>query len=268
MSEEEQPFRQLIIALEPWLGDIVIIGGWAHQLYRRHPSAQSVSYNPLMTLDTDIAVPCELPVRDEDIRKRLVDNGFVEEFLGDAHPPATHYHLRDASSAFYVEFLAPLTGSHYDRTGRSKATIDVSGVASQRLRYIDLLLIHPWSVDFEFDDFRTKVQIPNPNSFLAQKILIHDDRASDKRAKDILYIHDTIEIFGSRLEELRLLWLGNIATTLSRKAARTVAEAHESMFGRISDDIRQAAQIAKDRQISPEGIRQACEYGLAHIFER
>lgn len=266
MSEQEQPFSQLLIALEPWLGDVVIIGGWAHQLYRRHPSAQDVSYRPLMTLDTDIAVPCKLPIRDEDIHKRLMNNGFVEEFSGDARPPATHYHLGEEASGFYAEFLAPLTGSPHDTRGRSKATIEVSGVASQRLRYIDLLFIHPWSVDFESGDFRTKVQIPNPDSFLAQKILIHDERTPDKRAKDVLYIHDTIGIFGSRLEELRLLWLDNIATKLPKKAARTVSKAHETMFGRISNDIRQAAQIAKDRQLSSERIRETCEYGLAAIF--
>jgi hypothetical protein len=219
-----------------------------------------------MTLDTDIAVPCRLPLRDEDIRKRLMNNGFVEEFWGDARPPATHYHLREEASGFYAEFLAPLTGSQYDSGGRSKATIEVSGVASQRLRYIDLLLIHPWSVDFESGDLRTKVQIPNPDSFMAQKILISDGRTPDRRAKDVLYIHDTIEIFGSRLEELRLLWLDDIATKLPRKAVRTVSKAHEFIFGRIGSDIRQAAQIAKDRQLSPERIRETCEYGLAAIF--
>ena len=60
----------------------MIVGGWAHRLYRRTSSAQDVPYRPLMTLDTDIAVPCGLPLRDEDIRKRLMNNGFVEEVLG------------------------------------------------------------------------------------------------------------------------------------------------------------------------------------------
>jgi hypothetical protein len=36
----EDLFGRLVSALEPWLHHIVIIGGWAHQLYRRHHDAQ------------------------------------------------------------------------------------------------------------------------------------------------------------------------------------------------------------------------------------
>ena len=33
-------FARLVEALEPWLDRVVIIGGWAHRLYRLHPLAQ------------------------------------------------------------------------------------------------------------------------------------------------------------------------------------------------------------------------------------
>ena len=33
-------FRSENRSLEPWLDQLVIIGGWAHQLYRLHPAAQ------------------------------------------------------------------------------------------------------------------------------------------------------------------------------------------------------------------------------------
>jgi len=36
MNDNEQ-FAQLIKALEPWLPQIVVIGGWAHRLYRHTP---------------------------------------------------------------------------------------------------------------------------------------------------------------------------------------------------------------------------------------
>jgi hypothetical protein len=60
-SDNEQ-FARLIIALEPWLDQVVIIGGWAHRLYWLHPSAQRTEHLPLTTLDTDIAVPTSLKV--------------------------------------------------------------------------------------------------------------------------------------------------------------------------------------------------------------
>jgi hypothetical protein len=51
---ENEDFSRLILALEPWLANLVIIGGWAHRLYRVHPSARDVPYLPLMTLDTEM----------------------------------------------------------------------------------------------------------------------------------------------------------------------------------------------------------------------
>jgi hypothetical protein len=39
---DEEDFAVLIGALDPYLDRIVIVGGWAHRLYRRHPLAQPV----------------------------------------------------------------------------------------------------------------------------------------------------------------------------------------------------------------------------------
>ena len=121
MNGVQDPFGRLVAALEPWLDQVVIVGGWAHQLYRLHPNAQELPYPPLTTLDTDVAVPERLPVGEQDIRARLLAHGFTEEFLGHDHPPATHYHLGGEASGFYVEFLTPLVGGEYDRERRRRA---------------------------------------------------------------------------------------------------------------------------------------------------
>jgi hypothetical protein len=31
---ENEAFARLIVAIEPWLGEVVIVGGWAHQSRR------------------------------------------------------------------------------------------------------------------------------------------------------------------------------------------------------------------------------------------
>jgi hypothetical protein len=80
----------LVDALTPWLDQVVIIGGWAHRLYRFHPLAQPLDYPPLMTLDADIALPGGLRVKGQDMHERLVASGFQAEFLGHHKPPATH----------------------------------------------------------------------------------------------------------------------------------------------------------------------------------
>jgi hypothetical protein len=186
MSSAQDAFSRLAVAIEPWLDDVVIIGGWAHRLYRQHPAAQELNYPPLTTLDTDIAVPLQLPVREQDIRDRLLAHGFNEEFLGDDRPPATHYHLGGQDSGFYAEFLTPLIGNVVDRKRKRRATVEVAGVASQRLRHIELLLHDPWSIHLEPDGI--KVQIANPVSFIVQKIH-HPQRARPRGPSEGYLIH-------------------------------------------------------------------------------
>src|SRR5205807_7919201 len=91
-DRELEAFSKFIGALEPWLREVVLIGGWAHRLYRHHPLARRLAYLPLITLDGDVAVPPKLKARELSVRKRLLDAGFVEEFVGEDWPPATHYH--------------------------------------------------------------------------------------------------------------------------------------------------------------------------------
>ena len=161
----------------------------------------------------------------------------------------------------------PLTGGQYERKGRSKATAAVSGVTSQRLRHVELLLHHPWLIDFESDQLPAKIRIANPVSFIAQKILIHEKRDPKDHPKDILYIHDTLQVFGARLHELRELWEEIVAPQLNTRSAKTVVSASGSLFGVLSDHTRQSARIADERGLSPEAIRRACQYGLGQVFK-
>lgn len=264
--QDPDSFRRLAAALAPWLDQVVIAGGWAHQLYRLHPKAQQLDYPPLMTLDADVAVPTKLPARDQDIRERLASHGFTEELLGNDHPPATHYHLGGEDSGFYAEFLTPLVGNEYDRKHKRKATMEIAGIVSQQLRHIELLLHRPWSIDLESEGSTAKIQIANPVSYLAQKVLIHRKRSADDRAKDILYMHDTIEVFGARLLELQELWQKVVAPQLTSRGASTVSKASQSLFGNLTDDIRRAAAISAERTISPETLRGACRYGFNQVF--
>jgi len=80
-DRELEAFSKFIGALEPWLCEVVLIGGWAHRLYRRHPLARRLAYLPLITLDGDVAVPPKLKARELSVRKRLLDAGFVVPVL-------------------------------------------------------------------------------------------------------------------------------------------------------------------------------------------
>jgi hypothetical protein len=99
-AREMQDFARLIPALDPWLHQLVVIGGWAHRLYRIPPPAQELDYPPLVTLDADIAVPNRLLAGPANIAKRLRKYDFNEDLLGDHQPPVTQYKLGSEDTSF------------------------------------------------------------------------------------------------------------------------------------------------------------------------
>jgi hypothetical protein len=273
MSEQDlelEAFSKFIVALEPWLGEAVLIGGWAHRLYRLDPRARKLDYPPLTTLDGDVAVPTKLKEQESTVRQRLLEAGFTEEFEGEGHPPATHYHYMKGGG-FYAEFLAPLVGSEYDRHGKRKATIEVGGVSSQLLRYIEILLGSPWRLQlgeesgFPLSPKRT-VQIANPASFLAQKILIHDQRDHRDKPKDLLYIHDTVEVFSESLDELRQIFRNDIVLHLHPRRVAELEQAANRLFGKVDDAIRETSLMAYERRLGPERLAETALAGLTEIF--
>ena len=143
-------FARLVAALRPWLGQLVVVGGWAHRLHRFHHLANSPNYQPLRTADTDLVFAPEEDL-EGDLRAALRAAGFTEEFFGDYAPPATHYRLSEDNGGFYAEFLTPLLGSGTKRNGAPDATISKAGVTAQKLRYLELLLLAPWTVNVGAD---------------------------------------------------------------------------------------------------------------------
>lgn len=162
-------------------------------------------------------------------RERLIAAGFREEFVGDDRPPATHFHL-GAKGGFYAEFLTPILGSEHGRKGERKATREVGGISPQQLRYTDIVLLSPWSIrldnasGYPFASAK-QVQIANPVTFLTQEILILHVRDRKDRAKDALYIHDTIETFAANLAELREVFANEIRPKLHANQLREVRNA-------------------------------------------
>ena len=78
-ERDDEKFAQLADAIGPYLDRVVIVGGWAHRLFRLHPLAQTLPYAPLMTRDTDVALPTGITVGQESLRERLLSRGFHEQ---------------------------------------------------------------------------------------------------------------------------------------------------------------------------------------------
>ena len=264
-------FARLVDALEPWLDCVLFIGGWAHRLFRERPEAARLSYPPLRTGDVDVALDPRALERDAGIRERLAASGFREEFLGDDRPPVTHYSLGDEASGFYVEFLSSLLGGDRRRDGSRDVTERIAGVTAQKLRYLDILLVEPWTVTIGEEQGvplarPATILIPNPASFIVQKLLIEARRSREDRAKDVLYVHDTIELFAPTLDALHALFSASIEPTLSRSAHVALQRA-AAAYDEVTDPTREAALIAGFRGLTPKVIQEVCQAGLRRLID-
>jgi hypothetical protein len=265
-------FGKLLEALGPWQGRVVIVGGWAHRLYRFHPESNPPEYIPVTTKDADVALSLNQPLGD-DIGSALKANGFRADLRGDVTPPVTHYRLGDEDGGFYAEFLVPLIGG---RVGRDKKTVpltvQMAGVSAQKLRHLEILLIEPWSVELDPStgtgkNKNVQVAIPNPVTFVAQKLLIKSKREPDRQAQDSLYVHDTVDLFANKLDVLNKLWIEQVRPKMAPKTAATVESEAQEQFSQVNDIHRSAVRIPLDRRIDPEDFQRACAYGLARIFK-
>ena len=224
--------------------------------------ANKLEYQPLFTRDTDLAFANRAPI-EGDIKAALIEHGFKEQLAGEHKPPVAHYTLGDENGGFYAEFLTPLIGSGVKRSGAQDATMTMAGISAQKIRYLDILLVDPWVITLDPQSgiplpSSMDVQVANPLCFIVQKFLIQKDRPAAKQAQDVLYIYDTIELFGALLDEFHETWKMSISPALGERLSNTVLTLSKNTFSNINDVIRAAARIPQDRKLSPEQIQQTC----------
>ena len=101
---------------------------------------------------------------------------------------------------------------------------------------------------------------------MVQKFLIHGRRDANKKAQDVLYIHDTLELFGGSLEQLRTVWKDEVRPNMSARTVKTAIRIANELFENVTDVIRESSRIPQDRRLQPETIRAASQYGLEDVF--
>lgn len=266
-------FARAVEALEPYLKDLVFVGGWAHYLYTLRPETGPVPFEPLRTEDADVAAPARLARGKESIAERLTKAGFREHLSSDHTPPISEYVLGDEAGGFYLEFLAPLVGGEIKRGGRRDVTTIVGGVTAQTLRYLDILLTDPWQVtlthDAGFPVARPQViSIPSPAAYVVQKVLVLPKRRPDKQAKDLLYVHDTFALFADSLPAVRAAW-ESLRKAMVTGHVRTFEKTVRSDIAEVSDLVRRAARIAAERPSppTPEMLLLGLRRGFATVFD-
>ena len=204
--EDFDAFARLVTALRPWLGQLAVVGGWAHRLQRFHRLA-----NP----------PGHLPLRTRDTRPRLLDgrgsgwrspHGVEGRWIhrravwrrrascdalslggggrcllrgvpdapprqwGEAQRSARRNGFESRSYGPEDAVPGPAAGFAVERAGRTEAGRACRG--------------------------RRGSARAEPDELHGPEVAHHSDRPAGKKAQDVLYIHDTLELFGASLGEL------------------------------------------------------------------
>lgn len=268
--EDLANFVRLVEAVRPWLSHLVIVGGWAHRLHRFHPLATAQEYQPIRTRDVDLAFSLHAPL-EGDLREALKNAKFEEEPSGEHTPPVTHYRLGEEDAGFFVEFLTVKKGDGLKRDKQPDPTVMKAGITAQKLRHLELLFEAPWKVQFGSEnkvpiESPVDLVVPNPVSFIVQKLLIHKHRDANKKPQDVLYIHDTLELFSASLDKLRTIWEGEVRPKMEVTTAKRAMAVTTLLFENVTDTVRNAARIPQDRNLQPENLRAATQYGLNEVF--
>jgi hypothetical protein len=100
----------VVKALEPYLDDVVIVGGWVPYLYglQETPTSEAVS---LKTRDVDLAVSRRVAQRAKPIDHLLEEAGFACEFRSVGTPPVTAYVRKRRGEETEVEFITTAKGA-------------------------------------------------------------------------------------------------------------------------------------------------------------
>ena len=196
----DQFFLGSLRALGGYLEDVVLVGGCANALYRYVPDAVSHSIRPMLTYDIDFAASSSLRRREAPLAALLMQAGLVPDREG--RPTNKYQPVSGSDSNETIEFLCPMTGlSTAVKEQRPTLVSLPADATAEALDYLDLLLLSPLHInlrDVPPLDVREDlvVQIPNPVSYVMQKVLIRSRRVGhQKQAKDSYYIYEVSLLF-------------------------------------------------------------------------
>lgn len=262
-----EEMRCALTALEPILPEAVVIGGWAHRLHAEHPFAEP-SFEPLTTTDCDVALPLKLSVpRGVSIEDRLKEAGFECLVSGTELGQHRRYVLR-SNQEFYVQFVTSRQGD----PRRQEAAEELGGVLAEPLRDINLALREPWTTDLLLNEQKKMaVRVIQPVAFLLGKLLVSNQPIrGNSRAKDLVYVADTLRLFERCLEDLQEMAPAILNGLSNNQARRLRTSLRDHFEGGGSDALHAAAVICAStgggRLQDVVSLRRLLRYGILVLF--
>lgn len=220
-----------ILSVAGALEHVAIIGSWAERLYSACNVVPGLSFMPI-TRDLDVLV---LNMRRPSTPIPLIDiaknSGAIVE--SDRMTSSTRILI---DGALEMEFLIAKRGAGLESSLKTNI-----GVTADSLRHLDILLNNLMTVEYG----GVAVNVPVPEAYTVQKLVIHGDRMAQQSGKDIKDAEAVIGLW-PLLDMERLL---NVKLQLTKKETRRFEEAL-SRFG-----------------LSLDGSVRDCNAELEHVLD-
>ena len=170
MANFEDKMLDIIDALDKsgLLKNCIISGSWAMFFYKELFEG---FLPPIATTDFDIFLPKVSKIKEGNINKLLIDLDYLRD--DDYFTGKTKYYSKDG---FEIEFLTVP-----DKTMNNVINIPSIGIGAEALPKMKVAEWNYITVKYNGYD----VNIPSPASYCLQKLLINEERAEAKKAKDI-----------------------------------------------------------------------------------
>ncbi len=181
----ERAFLDTLVALDPELPRLVIVGGWCPYLYATYLWRKKIPNIPT-TMDVDLGVT-ETGSRkfETTVYDRLKAMGLAMERIHEEEPEPIEFIYKEKNLEMKLEFITSFETSD-DTLNRFLG----QKLACHRIEAFEILLKDPLTLQVDAGPRRLHVQVPRPELFLFHKGITFVGRPdSIKRDKDLFYVY-------------------------------------------------------------------------------
>jgi hypothetical protein len=266
-STPERTLVNVLLALGPYLPDLILIGGWVPYLFHRYGGFPGWIQRPSLTTEADILLPTNLDSSTRpDLASVLRDSGFSPEGGGSS----AAVWVRDASRGERIEFLIghKVPARHQGRSTSVPGQRGIDAIAFGSLgileRHTAMLLLPLANAIAVTSPSLVQptvlpVRVPCLGAFVINKAATFPLRLGTgsattrlEAAKDILYLRDVFaagrSVVGAVRDDLkRIVATDSLAETLVRRGASNLSGLSRGALRSLLD---QVAMMRHERELA------------------
>ncbi len=265
MPTAEERVAKLLVEFQPYLREIVLVGGWVHSLYLSSVNERG----GVFTEDIDISIPQELPSEGRPTLLELAEKaGFERDPISDMEGAGVWMvSVNSEGMSVPIDFLTEgLPRAPIPIEGQPGLT--AQGYPGQRvlLENTRTLLVGP---DFHSAITRPiPVMVPTLGAYVLQKGVSAGTRTNtQKKAKDIVYMLEIVSHLKLGPDALREL---STLSSLYEPEARAFSETVRDALGstRTLDDVVEQMLLSGGRRGDQESVRAQQRAWLRRMQEQ